>query len=202
MKDNFTEKAKEWDSPGKIQMATTFVNELLKNITLSKDLKALEIGAGTGLVGLQILPQIQSIVFEDTSAAMLEVLQQKVNGTANVEILFGDVQLYTNRDIDIVFSNMAFHHIHDIDGALEHIFSITKENAKVIVSDLVTEDGSFHQFAADIPHLGFELAALEQKFVKAGFVVEKAYVYNTLKREMEAGKFADYDQFIMVAQKV
>ena len=201
MKDNFASKAQEWDSPWKVQMATTFVNELLKNIALNKEQKALEIGAGTGLVGLQILPHIKSIVFEDTSASMLEMLQQKLNGDTNVEILFGDVQLYTNRDIDTVFSNMAFHHIKNIDNVLEHLFSITTAKAKVIISDLVSEDGSFHQFNEEIPHLGFDLNKLKQKFEKAGFNVEKVYVYNTLKREREAGKFAEYDQFILVAEK-
>ena len=201
MIDNFAQKAKEWDSPRRVQMATIFSNELVNNVELNKNQKAMEIGAGTGLVGLQLLPQINSIVFEDTSAAMLEVLQHKLNGGTNADILYGDIQLYTNRDIDLVFSNMAFHHIPDIEGVLEHLHAITNDKAKVIISDLVKEDGSFHQNNEDIPHKGFDLEVLSSQFAKAGFLVEKAYVYNTLEKETEDGKFNNYDQFILVAAK-
>jgi len=56
MTDNFAHRAADWDQPSKIDMTNIFVNELLKNIAFDKQWTALEIGAGTGLVGLQILP--------------------------------------------------------------------------------------------------------------------------------------------------
>jgi protein-L-isoaspartate O-methyltransferase len=74
MSDNFAHHAAEWDNPSKVQMTNKFVNALIQNIELKKHWRALEIGAGRGLVGLQLFPFVGSVVFENTAAAMLGVL--------------------------------------------------------------------------------------------------------------------------------
>ena len=78
MTDNFAHRAAEWDNPSKVEMTKKFVAALTENIEIKKHWRALEIGAGTGLVGLQLLPYVGSVVFEDTSAAMLGILKQKL----------------------------------------------------------------------------------------------------------------------------
>jgi len=129
MSDTFISKAADWDSPDKINMTKKFVDELILSIKLLPTWKALEIGTGTGLVGLQIEPFVEKVVLEDTSVSMLEVLKQKLNENSKVEILNGEVTDYISQDIDLIFSNMAFHHITDIEKTLKHLASITKVNA-------------------------------------------------------------------------
>jgi ubiquinone/menaquinone biosynthesis C-methylase UbiE len=90
MTDYFADRAAQWDKPGKIEMAGNFVQVLLKYIEPQPGWKALEIGAGTGLVGLQLLPRVRSIVFEDTSGEMLNVLCSKIDDNVPVEILHGE----------------------------------------------------------------------------------------------------------------
>lgn len=200
MTDNFAHKAAEWDVPSKIEMTDKFVDELLLNLELKPAWKALEIGAGTGLVGLKLLPSLGKVVFEDTSPAMLQVLKSKLKGDEAVEIVEGEIFEYTEKDIDFVFSCMAFHHIPDISKALAHLASITKKGAYIIVGDLVTEDGSFHRFEA-IPHMGFDLKELTQQFEEAGFSVKSAYIYDKLKRERIPEVFSEYEQFILTAKR-
>ena len=200
-KDNFAHRAADWDNPSKIAMTEKFVKELLLQLTIHPEWKALEIGAGTGLVGLQIAPNLKNIVFEDTSEAMLEVLKSKLSKDSPHEILHGEVFEYTKQDIDFVFSCMAFHHLPDIEKTLKHIYSITKKDAIVAVGDLLTEDGSFHSFEP-IPHKGFDLSDLMHRFINAGFEILTAHAYNTLTRERTPGIFTDYEQFILVAKKV
>ena len=53
MTDTFAHKAAGWDQPDKIRMSDKFVAELLKHIDLQPHWKALDLGAGTGLVRLQ-----------------------------------------------------------------------------------------------------------------------------------------------------
>jgi trans-aconitate methyltransferase len=173
---------------------------LKQHVELKSNWKGLEIGAGTGLVGLQLAPYLHQIVFEDTSAAMLDVLKQKLNGDLNSEIIFGEVTEYNKRDIDLVFSCMAFHHIPEIKGTLDHLFKITNSGALVVIGDLLLEDGSFHRFEP-IPHKGFELEQLKIQFVNAGFKIVTAYTYDTLTRERVVGKFTDYEQFILIAMR-
>ena len=55
-KDNFAERAASWDNPSKIDMTNKFVEAMLHKIKPEKHWQALEIGAGTGLAGLQYLP--------------------------------------------------------------------------------------------------------------------------------------------------
>jgi len=194
MKDTFVTKANEWDNPQRMAMTKKFVDELLKNVNPLSEWKALEIGAGTGLIGLQILPLVAKVVFEDTSESMLNVLKQKLTSEENVEILHGEVFDYQQQDIDLIFSSMAFHHIEDIEKTIQHLSTITKPGGVVVIADLVTEDGSFHSFEP-IPHRGFDTAALAEQFQQAGFEIKSVYVYS------KVSKTIDYNQFILIAQR-
>jgi len=200
MNDTFAAKAAEWDSPDKIIMTNKFVAELLAHINLQPTWKALEIGTGTGLVGLQIEPLVDSVVLEDTSESMLNVLKQKLNGNSNVTILHGEVFDYKRQDIDLIFSSMAFHHIPDIEKTLHHLATITKPGAQVVIGDLVKEDGSFHRFEP-IPHRGFDTTDLSNQFATTGFNVRLVKTYNTLVRTNDSST-TGYNQFILIAQRV
>lgn len=201
MTDKFAERAGNWDTPSKIEMTDKFVEELLLNLEMKPTWNAFEIGAGTGLVGLKLLPLLHKVVFEDTSAAMLEALKSKLTGEEPVEIIAGEIFEYQRQDIDLVFSCMAFHHIPDIPKALAHLSTITKKGAYVIIGDLMTEDGSFHRHE-DIPHTGFDLKTLTHQFEAAGFSVKSTYIYDVIQRERVPGEIKDYEQFILTAKRI
>lgn len=199
-KDNFAHKASDWDSPQKIGMTSKFVEEMYKNVELNKSMRILEIGTGTGLVGLQILPKVKSAVFVDTSESMLNILRQKLEGNEPVEIVHGEIFEYQKKDIELIFSAMAFHHLTDMDRVLKHLYNITLPGAQIVVGDIRTEDGSFHNFEP-IPHKGFDTDELEVQFTNAGFKIKSCYTYNLMKKELIPGTINEYKQFILVAQK-
>lgn len=201
--DNFAEKAAVWDEdPKKIAMTNRYVEEVLKQIDIQKDWKVLEVGAGTGLVGLQFLPKVKSVVFEDTSEAMLGILEKKLENEDKQkgQIFLGEVTDYKESDIDLVISSMAFHHIEDTSALLQHLYTIIKPGGIIAIADVRTEDGSFHHFQP-IPHKGFDTDTLSLQFFSAGFSVKSVHTYNTLKRERTPGVFADYEQFLLIAEK-
>jgi len=200
MTDKFAHKAADWDQPAKIKMAEIFVQKMLATVKPEKGWKALEIGAGTGLIGLRLLPLVDSVVFEDTSGAMLNVLRSKLKGGERVEIVFGELFGYIKRDIDFVFSNMAFHHIPDIGMVLDHLGKITNPGATVVIGDLIKEDGSFHKFES-IPHNGFHPDEIKSIFDANGFKTESFEIYNKIEREPTPGNFREYQQFILTAKK-
>ena len=200
MKDTFVAKAANWDSPDKIDMTTKFLNEMLFHINPQSSWKAVEIGAGTGLVGLNIEPLVSKVVMVDTSESMLEVLKQKLHNGSKVEILHGEVFDYKNQDIDLVFSSMAFHHLSDVEKTLQHLATITKPGAWVVVGDLATEDGSFHRFEP-IPYCGFDTTILSKQFVQAGFDVKLVKVYNVITRIIDE-RATNYEQFILIAKRL
>jgi len=200
MNDNFKSKAAQWDSPDKIDMTTKFLSEMLFHVNPTKSWKALEIGAGTGLVGINVEPLVGKVVMVDTSEAMLEILKQKLHSDSKVEIVHGEVFEYKQQDIDFVFSAMAFHHLADVEKTLQHIATITKLGAWVVVGDLVTEDGSFHHFDP-IPYCGFDISILSKQFVKAGFDVKLVKIYNVITRTVDE-RVTNYEQFMLIAKRV
>lgn len=200
MTDIFAQRAADWDQPAKIKMADIFVQKMLTNVKPEREWKALEIGAGTGLIGLRLLPLVDSVVFEDTSEAMLNVLRSKLKGGERVEIVIGELFCYLKRDIDFVFSNMAFHHIPDIGKVLAHLGKITNSGATVVIGDLMEEDGSFHKFEP-IPHMGFQPDEIKGIFDINGFKTESFEIYNTVEKESSPGIFREYQQFILTAKK-
>ena len=200
MTDNFVTKAANWDNPDKIDMTTKFLSEMLFHINPQSNWKALEIGAGTGLVGLNVEPLVGKVVMVDTSESMLEVLKQKLHSDSKVEIVHGEVFEYKQQDIDFVFSAMAFHHLSDVEKTLQHLATITKPNAWVVVGDLVTEDGSFHRFEP-IPYCGFDTDVLSKQFVNAGFEVKLVKIYNIITRITEE-KTTNYEQFMLIAKRL
>jgi len=200
MNDNFKSKAAQWDSPDKIDMTTKFLSEMLFHVNPTKSWKALEIGAGTGLVGINVEPLVGKVVMVDTSEAMLEILKQKLHSDSKVEIVHGEVFEYKQQDIDFVFSAMAFHHLADVEKTLQHIATITKPGAWVVVGDLVTEDGSFHSFEP-IPYCGFDTTILSKQFVQAGFDVKLVKIYNVITWITDE-KTTNYEQFMIIAKRV
>jgi len=200
MIDTFATKAANWDSPDKVKMTQKFVAELLLQVQPMSSWKALEIGTGTGLVGLQIEPLVSELVLEDTSESMLAILKQKLSADSKVELLHGEVFEYKKQDLNFVFSCMAFHHITDIEKTLHHLASITKPGAVVAIGDLVTEDGSFHSFEP-IPHSGFDTVLLSEQFRKAGFDVKLVKNYNVLTRTVESVTI-NYEQFMLIAERL
>jgi ubiquinone/menaquinone biosynthesis C-methylase UbiE len=200
MNDNFHAKAAQWDSPDKIAMTKKFLSEMLFHVNPLSSWKALEIGAGTGLVGLNVEPLVAKVVMVDTSESMLELLKQKLHGNSRVEIVHGEVFDYKHQDIDFVFSAMAFHHLTDVEKTIQHLATITKPGAWVVVGDLVTEDGSFHNFEP-MPYCGFDTEVLSKQFVKAGFDVKQVKIYNVITRITEE-KTSNYDQFMLIAKRL
>lgn len=203
MVDTFAEKAQGWDDkPHRIAMAQKFVDEVQKHIFIDNTSKVLDFGCGTGLVGLSYANTAGSVVMVDTSPAMLEVLQKKVeaNRFTNVQILQGEIEKTRIQpaSVDVVVSLMAFHHIDNLPEVLHYIKQILKPTGCIAVGDLVKEDGSFHG-GETVAHHGFDLQELTQLFAESGFLVRKATVYNTFYRKTETDEEKGYDQFVLIA---
>jgi predicted TPR repeat methyltransferase len=202
--DKFEHKAQGWDSPVKIEMAGKFVREMLENFKPEKDFKVLDYGCGTGLAGIEVAPLVKSVVFLDSSRAMLDVLSEKLGSLSDIDslspdnskVIHGDIFKYVTKDVDMVFSLMALHHIEDLESVFEHISrNILKPSGVLVIGDLTDEDGSFHG-EEKVAHSGFNIPELARQLEQSDLEVETTYTYNTMKR---GGK--DYEQFILIARK-
>jgi ubiquinone/menaquinone biosynthesis C-methylase UbiE len=113
--ERFDTKAKEWDNnPDKVIRAKKFANEIIDFIKPDKTANALEFGCGTGLLSFELKDSFNSIILNDTSKGMIEVLKEKIEqqNITNFKPLLTDL-LQENIDIeniDVIFILMTLHH--------------------------------------------------------------------------------------------
>lgn len=207
MNDTFTEKAKMWDTNPQIRaLADRFSAELNKIVPDPSGLAILELGCGTGLVGLRYAEKVASLDLIDTSPAMLAVLRSKDESQAShvtvhegtLAALIGDS--LKPESIDWIFSNMALHHVEDIPALIGYLHRLLKPNGRVTIGELEPEAGTFH--APDVvPHKGFDALALSQLFKQGGFSSNKTYTYLTTPKEDNDGVTRTYSTFILDVTK-
>jgi ubiquinone/menaquinone biosynthesis C-methylase UbiE len=204
MLDNFKHKAADWDTPTKVLMSEKFVETMSKHINFSNSSKVMDFGCGTGLVGLQIVERVNSIIMLDSSKSMTDKLKEKLSVSLqnaeetpnNVTVITGSIEKYNNCDLDVIFSLMALHHIEDIQATMEQFSKIIKPGGVLVIGDLMEEDGSFHGEEL-VPHNGFNIEMLAKQIENSGLDIVITYPYNSLQKGEKK-----YEQFIIVATKI
>jgi ubiquinone/menaquinone biosynthesis C-methylase UbiE len=171
----FDERAREWDTPERIDRAGRVAAAIREAVPLRKTDRLIDVGAGTGLLGLALLDDVGEIVLSDPSAGMIEVAAEKLaaGNLRNVSAIRHDVLVDpppADR-FDIAVSLLVLHHLEDTSTALAAIHDLLVPGGRLALADLDTEDGSFHAADAEgIHHRGFDRAALAELATSAGFV--------------------------------
>ena len=207
MNDTFAEKAKMWDSnPQIIALADLFSTELDKIVLDHSGLAILELGCGTGLVGLRYAEKAASVAMVDASPAMLDVLRTKDEARANhVTVHEGTLPMLVGKAVapesaDWIISNMALHHVKDIPALIKELHRLIKPGGHVTIGELETEPGTFH--APDVvPHNGFDPYELSRLFEKGGFTLNKTHTFLTMPRGDNDGVTRTYSAFILDATR-
>ena len=207
MNDNFTEKAKMWDSNPQVRaLADLFSAELDKIMPNHSGLAILELGCGTGLVGLRYAEKAASLDMVDASPAMLDVLRDKDEVQAShVTIHEGTLskllgQTVAPESADWIISNMALHHVEDIPALIRELHRLIKPGGRVTIGELETEPGTFH--APDVvPHNGFNPYELSRLFEKGGFSLNRTYTFLTTPKKDNDGVTRTYSAFILDATR-
>ena len=207
MNDTFAEKAKMWDSnPQVIALADLFSAELDKIVPDHSGLAILELGCGTGLVGLRYAEKAASLDMVDASPAMLDVLRTKDKTRAShVTVHEGTLSMLVGQavapeSVDWIISNMALHHVKDIPALIGELHQLIKPGGRVTIGELETEPGTFH--APDVvPHNGFDPYELSRLFEKGGFTPNKTHTFLTVPKEDNDGVTRTYSAFILDATR-
>jgi len=175
MARTFDERASEWDTPRRIARADEAAETLTAAIDIPAGCRAIEVGAGTGLLGLALLPRLGSLVLADTSAGMLTEARRKIAEAKldNVRAVHFDVasdQPPPGAPFDLVISLLLLHHVQDTDAALAGMHRLLQAGGQIAAIDLDTEDGSFHSPDAEgVHHHGFDREELAELTRRAGF---------------------------------
>jgi ubiquinone/menaquinone biosynthesis C-methylase UbiE len=201
---HFDSKAREWDSdPVFIERARRIADAIRRAVPLSRDMHALDYGCGTGLQSFALKDELGHIMLYDSSAGMLEVLNEKIlaQGVSNMSVRRSNLSADTlpTERFDLIYTSMTLHHVPDTGAILQVFHTLLNAGGYLCVADLDQEDGSFHGAEVDVHH-GFDRKVLAVMAGQAGFGAPRFETVFEITKEAESGT-RTYPVFLMVAQK-
>ena len=203
--NDFDEKAKQWDQNRMhLERTKAVAMEMLDRFTIAPSMKALEFGAGTGLLSFFLKDMFAGITLMDTSGEMLKMAEAKLTAGdhGKVATLFFDLEKsdYAGEPFDIIYTQMVLHHIKDVKSILGKFCHMLVPGGLIAIADLSTEDGSFHDQGAEVHH-GFdpeELAILLQEHGFSKVIHDECFVIHKVSG---SGIARDYPVFLLTATK-
>lgn len=189
----FDEKAAEWDTPERRERAHVLADRFREHVPLTPELRVLDIGAGTGLLGLDLLDDVASVVLADPSEGMIEQARHRIEAEGIVDATaivfdFPADEPPPGAPFDLVVSLLVLHHVEDTAATLRSIREALVPGGRIGLMDLDKEDGSFHDpDQPGIHHHGFEGGALLELATEAGF--EGVEVRNIHEIEREGRRY-------------
>jgi ubiquinone/menaquinone biosynthesis C-methylase UbiE len=176
----FDERAAEWDTPERVARAEEAADAFVRELTIPDGSRAIELGAGTGLLGLAIRDRVgparlAHLVLSDPSTGMLEIAASKIRERGLTGVVTDRFDLVADPappggPFDLAISILMLHHVEDTPTALRAVRRLLVPGGQVALADLDTEDGTFHTAEAEgIHHHGFDREQLRALAADAGF---------------------------------
>lgn len=203
--NHFDTAAATWDeNPRRRDMAAKVARAIVRRAGLRPEMDLLDLGCGTGLLALALLPHVRSVTGADASRGMLDVLQAKIDaaGLAKMRTLLFD----SDRDepdgpaFDVVTMNLVLHHLEDVERAITTCRKMLRPRGIVCIADLDTEPGTFHGDGAEhVHHHGFDRSELKSHLGDYGFTAPCDETVYVIEKPDAAGHVRKYPVFLITA---
>jgi ubiquinone/menaquinone biosynthesis C-methylase UbiE len=184
----FDKVADSWDKkPRRVELANAISRTMIAELSLNKNMNAMEFGCGTGLISINLADKLGKITAIDNSSKMLDVLTSKlaefdINNIYPQKLDVINQGLDISQKFDLIFICMTLHHIEDINSLLKLFKSVLNPNGIVAIADLDQEDGNFHDDNDGIAHFGFDQIKLTNLLENLGFSGIKATIAHNMTK--------------------
>lgn len=205
-KKDFDKEAAQWDAnPGRVKLAHDVADAIIREVSPTREMDALDFGCGTGLVTLRLQPLVRTITGMDSSEGMLAVLGSKVHGQGlvNVRTRFLDLEKSgtVNGRYHLIVSSMTLHHVPDPAGLIAQLSTALLPRGTLAVADLDAEDGSFHGDNTGVLHLGFDRARVRELFEQSGLSGVREVTAAVVTKEIEGKGKREFPVFLLIGKK-
>jgi len=196
--DKFEMIANTYDTPERILIANVSSDAIREYVVDAKGKKAVDFGCGTGLVGMSLIDEFQSVLFLDTSPSMIRQIKQKIadRHIPNAETLCFDFEQEGLSELraDYIFMAQVLLHIPDVEFVLSRLFEVLNEGGHLLIVDFNKNEN----IVSDLVHNGFNQDELTAKMTKIGYrdVHSKTFYHGS---RIFMGQ--DASMFILDAQK-
>lgn len=168
----FDNIAQQWNV-----IRSEYFEQRLKYKVLSKvnikDKIAADLGCGTGFISLALADEASLVFSVDNSSNMLRELK-KTASKRNIKNIYPlkstlDNLTFFDESLDAVFINMALHHIHDAEKAINEMYRVLKPGGTVVISDVMEHTGEWAKEEMYDEWLGFSNEQIHSWLSKAKF---------------------------------
>ncbi|HCX61695.1 MAG TPA: methyltransferase type 12 [Clostridiales bacterium] len=196
--DKFEMIADLYDTTERIQIAKVSSEAIRECLVDTKNKTAIDFGCGTGLVGVNLLNDFQSILFLDTSQKMINKIREKISyyNIQNADTLCFDFEKDSLLDLktDYIFMAQVLLHIKDFKSVLIKLHDVLSPGGHLLIVDFNKND----KIVSDMVHNGFEQEKLKDIMLDIGYRnIQSKTFYNGSKMFMGQ----DASLFILNSQK-
>ncbi|ALP36821.1 methyltransferase type 12 [Paenibacillus sp. IHB B 3084] len=167
--DKFEMIANIYDTSERIQIAKASSDAIREYVVDVNSKNAVDFGCGTGLVGMNLLNDFNSMLFLDTSQNMINQIKQKIFdfNIQNADTLCFDFEKEGLSDLhtDYIFMAQVLLHIHDVEFVLSRLFDVLNEGGHLLIVDFNKNE----KVVSDIVHNGFSQEELTDIMTKIGY---------------------------------
>ncbi|WP_294187176.1 class I SAM-dependent methyltransferase [uncultured Clostridium sp.] len=145
----------------------------LLSLTNIKDKVVADLGCGTGFVSLALVNEASIVFSVDNSRNMLKQLKNNISDKDNknlylIKSSLDNLSLFDD-SVDVIFINMALHHIKDAKKAISEMHRVLKKDGIVVISDVMEHDGEWAREEMFDEWLGFSNEQIINWLEELGF---------------------------------
>lgn len=167
--DKFEIIANIYDTSERIQIAKVASDAIREYLVDANNKNAIDFGCGTGLVGMNLLNDFNSMLFLDTSQNMINQIKQKISNSniQNAATLCFDFEKDSLSDLhaDYIFMAQVLLHINDVELVLSRLYDVLNVGGHLLIVDFNRNE----EIVSDMVHNGFDQVKLTDIMTKIGF---------------------------------